>query len=285
MLGRQKNRRYNQFLNLAIMFLTWSLVSGEGIAADDRPFILLQSTTSTENSGLFDHILPFFMQQTGIMVRVVAVGTGQAIRNARNGDGDLLLVHAKKLEEEFVAQGYGLARFNVMYNDFLLVGPAADPVGIAHSKDVVASLVKIAQAEAVFVSRGDDSGTHKIEQQLWKEGGVNIAAASGSWYRETGAGMGATLNIGIGMNAYILTDRASWIAFGNKRDHQIQVAGDPKLFNQYGIITINPAKHPHVKVELAQKFVDWILSKQGQKAIADHKIAGEQLFFPNISSD
>lgn len=254
-------------------------VSG-AVQAQDQ-FIVVQSTTSTQNSGLFDHILPIFQDKTGIEVRVVAVGTGQAIKNAENGDGDVLFVHAKAAEEKFVADGHGLKRSDVMYNDFILVGPPADPAGIAGTKDITAALTKIAETEAPFASRGDDSGTHKAELKLWKEAGVDAAAASGGWYRETGSGMGATLNTGTAMGAYVLTDRATWISFGNKGDYQIAVEGDDRLFNQYGIILVNPDKHASVKADAGQAFIDWVLSAEGQQAIADYKIDGQQLFFPN----
>lgn len=247
----------------------------------EEPFIIVQSTTSTQNSGLFDDILPKFSSKTGIEVRVVAVGTGQAIKNAINGDGDVLLVHSRPSEEKFVADGYGVARADVMYNDFVIVGPADDPAGIAGSSDVTAALAKIADKKAAFASRGDDSGTHKAELRLWKAAGVDPAQASGTWYRETGSGMGATLNTATGMNAYALTDRATWIAFGNKGNHAIAVEGDPKLFNQYGVILVNPEKHPHVKAEMGQLLIDWLLSPEGQEAIASYKVDGQQLFFPN----
>ena len=250
------------------------------VQAQDQ-FIVVQSTTSTQNSGLFDHLLPIFQDKTGIEVRVVAVGTGQAINNATNGDGDVLFVHAKASEEKFVAEGHGLQRSDVMYNDFILVGPSADPAGIAGTKDIAAALTKIAEVGAPFASRGDDSGTHKAELKLWKEAGVDAAAASGGWYRETGSGMGATLNTGTAMGAYVLTDRATWISFGNKGEYQIAVEGDNRLFNQYGIILVNPEKHANVKAEAGQMFIDWILSTEGQQAIADYKIDGQQLFFPN----
>ena len=251
-----------------------------GPAAQDR-FIVVQSTTSTRNSGLYDHILPVFTEKTGIEVRVVAVGTGQAIRNAANGDGDVLLVHDTAAEERFVADGYGVARFDVMYNDFVVVGPHPDPAGVAGMTDAVTALEKIAQAEAVFASRGDDSGTHKAELRLWTEAGVDVQAASGGWYRETGSGMGATLNTGIGMGAYVMTDRATWISFGNKGAYRIVVEGDPRLVNQYGIIPVNPEKHPNVKAELGRQFVEWILCGEGQAAIASFEVDGQQLFFPN----
>jgi len=256
------------------------LAAANPAAAQER-FIVVQSTTSTRNSGLYDHILPMFTEKTGIKVRVVAVGTGQAIRNAAHGDGDVLLVHARAAEERFVAEGYGVARFDVMFNDFVLIGPPADPAGVEGMTDAVAALAKIAAAEAPFASRGDDSGTHQAELGLWKQTGVDVAAASGGWYRETGSGMGTTLNIGIGMGAYVMTDRATWISFGNKRTHRILVEGDPGLLNQYGVILANPARHPNVKADLGQRFVDWILSREGQAAIASFTIDGQQLFFPN----
>jgi tungstate transport system substrate-binding protein len=257
-----------------------ALALGAGTARAQE-FILVQSTTSTQNSGLFDHILPIFQDKTGIEVRVVAVGTGQAIKNAENGDGDVLFVHAKAAEEKFVAEGHGVSRADVMYNDFVIVGPADDPAGVAGMNDVVAALTKIAEAEAPFASRGDDSGTHKAELRLWNAAGIDVQAASGGWYRETGSGMGATLNTGTGMGAYIMTDRATWIAFGNKGDYRIAVEGDAKMFNQYGIILVNPEKHPGVKAEAGQTFIDWVLSDEGQAAIASYKVDGQQLFFPN----
>jgi tungstate transport system substrate-binding protein len=251
------------------------------IAADRS--ILLQSTTSTANSGLYDAILPAFTDKTGIRVDVVAVGTGQAIKNAQNGDGDVLLVHAKPAEEKFVAEGYGVERFDVMYNDFVIVGPGADPAGIAGSGDAAAALKKIADEQAVFASRGDNSGTHKKEVALWRDAGVDIEAASGGWYRETGSGMGATLNTAVGMGAYALTDRGTWISFGNKGGHEILVEGDDKLFNQYGVILVNPDRHPHVKRADGQAFIDWILGADGQAAIAAYRLGGKQLFFPNAA--
>ena len=270
-------RRRLLSLFASVLFATAPL----GTARAEGGFILVQSTTSTQNSGLFEHILPLFQAETGIEVRVVAVGTGQAIRNAANGDGDVLFVHAKSAEEKFVAAGDGVARFDVMYNDFVIVGPPSDPAGVAGTRDVVAALTRIAEAQAPFASRGDDSGTHKAELRLWKEAGIDAQASSGGWYRETGSGMGATLNTGIGMASYVLTDRATWIAYGNKGEYGIAIEGDPKMFNQYGIILVNPAKHPHVKAEAGQAFIDWVLSDAGQEAIANYKIEGQQLFFPN----
>ena len=247
--------------------------------------IIVQSTTSTQNSGLFDHILPMFEKASGIKVNIVAVGTGQAIKNARNCDGDVLFVHAKPAEEKFVSDGYGVKRFDVMYNDFVIVGPAADPAKVAGRNDAAASLKAIADAKAVFASRGDDSGTHKKELSLWKDAGVDVKAASGTWYRETGSGMGATLNASVGMGAYAMTDRATWIAFRNKADFRIAVEGDKAMFNQYGIIQVNPEKCPDVKANAAKSFVDWIISKDGQSAISTYKLDGKQLFFANAAKE
>ena len=244
-------------------------------------FIVVQSTTSTQNSGLYEALLPQFTAASGIEVRVVAVGTGQAIKNAANCDGDVLLVHAKVAEEEFVASGGGLQRTDVMYNDFVIVGPAADPAGISGMKDAGAALAKIRAAAAPFASRGDDSGTDKKEKALWQAAGIDPAADSGGWYRETGSGMGATLNLAVGMGAYALTDRATWTAFGNKGDFRIAVEGGKALFNQYGVILVNPAKCPKVKAVEGQAFIDWLLSDAGQAAIAAYKLDGQQLFFPN----
>jgi tungstate transport system substrate-binding protein len=253
---------------------------GPAALAADR-FIIVQSTTSTQASGLFDHILPKFREQTEIEARVVAVGTGQALKNAQNCDGDVLFVHARPDEEKFVAAGYGVERLDVMYNDFVIVGPAADPAKIGGMKDARAALDKIAQAKAPFASRGDDSGTHKKELSLWQEAGVDVAAASGDWYRETGSGMGATLNTAVGMDAYALTDRGTWISFENKGDFKVLVEGDDDLFNQYGVIRVSPEHCPNVRTEPAQRFVDWVTGPEGQQAIADFKLDGQRLFFPN----
>ena len=280
--GERKLTLRRTFLALAAAAVLAATGPNPYATAEDG-FIVVQSTTSTRNSGLYDHILPMFTGKTGIEVRVVAVGTGQAIRNAANGDGDVLLVHSRAAEEKFVADGYGVERFDVMYNDFVIVGPPPDPAGVAGMTDAVAALAKIAGAESTFASRGDDSGTHKAELALWKETGIDVQAASGRWYRETGSGMGATLNTGIGMGAYVLTDRATWIAFGNKRRHRIAVEGDPRLFNQYGIVPVSKARHPGVRAALARQFVDWILSAEGQAAIASHRVDGRQLFFPNAT--
>ncbi|MEO1112117.1 MAG: substrate-binding domain-containing protein [Pseudomonadota bacterium] len=269
-------------MRLALASLVLGAATVSAAVADEK-FIIVQSTTSTQNSGLFDHILPAFRDKTGIEVRVVAVGTGQAIRNAVNGDGDVLLVHSKPSEEKFVADGFGVSRADVMYNDFVIVGPASDPAGIKGSRDAVDALPKIAESETPFASRGDDSGTHKAELRLWDVAGIDAAAASGTWYRETGSGMGSTLNTAIGMDAYVMTDRATWIAFGNKANHEIMVEGDPRMFNQYGVILVNPKAHPHVKAEMGQAFIDWLVSNQGQAAIADYRVDGQQLFFPNAN--
>ena len=258
------------------------VVSVLGVAqAQAEESIVVQSTTSTQNSGLYGYMLPKFKQETGITVNVVAVGTGQAIKNAKNCDGDVLFVHAKPAEEKFVREGYGVSRSDVMYNDFIFVGPPADPAGIAGGKNAVEALKKIAASKAKFASRGDNSGTNKKEIALWKETGIDPKSGSGGWYLETGSGMGATLNAAVGSGAYTLTDRATWISFKNKGDYSIQVEGDDDLFNQYGIILVNPAKCPSVKVEPAQKFIDWVLSKKGQDVIASYKLDGQQLFFPN----
>ena len=268
----------------AAMLAVAALCAGAAApAARAGEFIVVQSTTSTRNTGLLDHLLPEFTARSGIEVRVVAVGTGQALGNARNGDGDVLLVHAKPAEEKFVADGYGVERFDLMYNDFVIVGPAGDPAGVAGMRDAVAGFARIARAGAAFASRGDDSGTHRKELGLWKEAGIDPAPASGAWYRETGSGMGATLNLAVGMGAYALTDRATWTAFANKGDFTIHVEGDARLFNQYGVILVDPRKHPHVKAAAGQAFIDWLLGPEGQRAIASFRVAGRQLFFPNAA--
>ncbi len=264
---------------LGALVVAMGLSPAAGVA--EEPFIIVQSTTSTQNSGLLDYILPGFEAETGIDVRVVAVGTGQAIRNAINGDGDVLLVHSKPSEEQFVQDGWGVQRFDVMYNDFVLVGPKQDPANIRGGKDIIAALEAIAATKAPFASRGDDSGTHKAEMAHWAKTDANPEAASGSWYRETGSGMGATLNVASGMNAYTLTDRATWLSFGNRGDLEIMVEGDPRLFNQYGVILVNPEKHPRVRAAAGQRFIDWLIGPDGQAAIASYALDGEQLFFPN----
>jgi tungstate transport system substrate-binding protein len=249
-------------------------------SAQDK-FIVVASTTSTEQSGLFGHLLPVFQKKTGIQVRVVALGTGQALDLARRGDADVVFVHARSAEEKFLAEGHGVKRFPVMYNDFVLIGPKSDPAKVAGGKDIVEALRKIKAAGAPFVSRGDKSGTHIAELDLWKVAGIDIARDKGPWYRDTGQGMGPALNTAAAMNGYILTDRGTWISFKNRGDLAIAVAGDKRLFNQYGVMLVNPARHPNVKKDLGQAFVDWVVSPEGQRAIAEHKIGGEQLFFPN----
>jgi tungstate transport system substrate-binding protein len=246
-----------------------------------QQFITVSSTTSTEQSGLFKHLLPIFEKKTGTQVRVVALGTGQALDMARRGDADVVFVHDKVAEEKFVADGFGVQRFEVMYNDFVLVGPKADPAKIAGGRNIVDAYKKIAAASAPFASRGDKSGTHAAELRLWKIAGVDPQTGKGTWYRETGSGMGPTLNTASSMNAYSFTDRGTWLSFKNRGDLVIVVEGDEQLFNQYGVMLVNPAKHPHVKKELGQAFVDWVISAEGQKAIADYKIGSDQLFFPN----
>ena len=252
------------------------------IAADQS--IIVQSTTSTANSGLYDYLLPLFQDKSGIQVNVVAVGTGQAIKNAQNCDGDVLLVHAKAAEEKFVEAGFGTTRTDLMYNDFVIVGPDADPAGVEGMNDVQGALAKISETGALFASRGDDSGTHKKEVALWADAGVDPTAASGEWYRETGSGMGATLNAGIGMGAYVMTDRATWISFGNKGDYKVAVEGDPKMFNPYGIIAVNPQKSKDLNYKGAMQLVEWMTSSEGQDLIASFKVDGQQVFFPSAKA-
>jgi tungstate transport system substrate-binding protein len=250
------------------------------VHADER-FVTVASTTSTEQSGLFGYILPIFERKTGIKVHVVALGTGQALDLARRGDADVVFVHARAAEEKFLAEGEGVKRFPVMYNDFVLVGPSSDPAKIAGGRDIVEALRKIQGARAPFVSRGDRSGTHIAELDLWKAAAIDIDTVKGSWYRETGQGMGPALNTANSMNAYVLADRGTWLSFKNRGDLTILVEGDKRLFNQYGVMLVNPAKHPHVKKELGQTFIDWVISPEGQNAIGDYKINGDHLFFPN----
>jgi tungstate transport system substrate-binding protein len=249
------------------------------VHADDAPFLTLASTTSTRDSGLFDAILPGFEASTGIQVRVVAVGTGQALALGRRGDADALLVHDRASEDAFLADGQALLRRDVMYNDFVLVGPRADPAGIRGTDGAAQALAKIAAQQAVFVSRGDDSGTHKEELRLWKAAGIDPHEASGRWYREVGDGMGATLNVANELPAYTLSDRATWLAFRNRADLEILVEGDPVLRNPYGVLVVNPARHPQVKVELATRFADWITGPEGRAAIAGFRIGGQPAFF------
>jgi tungstate transport system substrate-binding protein len=264
-----------------ILKLLLVLALGVLPAHAQQKFITVASTTSTEQSGLFKHLLPIFERKTGVAVRVVALGTGQALDMGKRGDADVVLVHARELEEKFVADGFGVQRFEVMYNDFVLVGPKSDPAKVGGTKDIVAALQKIKAAQAPFTSRGDRSGTHFAELQLWKAAGIDIAKEKDAWYRDTGSGMGATLNTAAGMNAYALTDRGTWLSFRNRGDLNIVVEGDQRLFNQYGVMLVNPAKHPHVKRAEGQALVDWLVSAEGQSAIAAYKIGGEQLFFPN----
>lgn len=263
------------FTSLAVASVLFA--GGMANAAD---FITVASTTSTQNSGLFGDILPKFTKATGIDVHVVAVGTGQAIKQATRGDADVLFVHHRPSEEKFVAEGYGVKRYDVMMNDFVIVGPKADPAGVKNEKNVEAAMQSIAKTQASFVSRGDDSGTHKRERSVWKAAGVDLQKASGSWYRESGSGMGATLNMAQGMGGYALSDRGTWISFKNKADMAIVFEGGDNLANPYGVILVNPKMHPHVKTKEGQAFIDWLVSDAGQKAIADYKLQGEQLFFP-----
>jgi tungstate transport system substrate-binding protein len=262
-----------------------SIFAGAASAEEAKPAagrsIVVASTTSTRDSGLFDHILPLFTKKTGIEVKVVAQGTGQALDTGRRGDADVLFVHAKPAEEKFVAEGYSKVRKPVMYNDFVLIGPKADPAGIKGTKDISAALRAIQAKQAPFVSRGDRSGTHQAELKLWAKAGVDMQTAKGAWYREIGQGMGAALNIASSMGAYVLADRGTWISFKNRGDLDIAVEGDRALFNQYGIMLVNPDKFPHVKKVDGQAFIDWVVGPEGQKAIADYKIGGQQLFFPN----
>jgi tungstate transport system substrate-binding protein len=271
------------FIPLAIP-LALGLIASLLPASAQEKSIVVASTTSTEDSGLFGYLLPIFKAQTGIDVKVVAQGTGQALDTARRGDADVVFVHARPEEEKFVAEGFGVKRFDVMYNDFVLIGPKSDPANVNGGPDIVAALKAIAARHAPFVSRGDRSGTHQAELALWRDAGVDIAMSKGPWYRDIGQGMGAALNTAAAMSAYVLSDRGTWIAFRNRVDLVVAVEGDRRLFNQYGIILINPAKFPHVKKELGQQFIDWVLSPQGQQAIAGYQIAGQQLFFPNAAA-
>ena len=270
-------------LTVLAWVLVWALVWAEAPARAQDRFITLASTTSTDNSGLFADILPRFQAQSGIAVRVVAVGTGQAIRLAERGDADVLLVHHKPSEEKFVAGGFGIRRHDVMYNDFVVAGPAGDPAGIKGMVRATDAFAGIARGPHLFVSRGDNSGTHKAEQSIWRASGADPAAGRGKWFREVGAGMGAALNTASGMNAYILTDRGTWTGFSNKGSLAVLVEGDPALFNQYGVIVVNPARHPHVKADEANLFVAWLTGAAGQAAIAAFRKRGRQLFTPNAN--
>ena len=272
------------FKALIYHWLTLFVFLAFGAEAETR-FITVASTTSTEQSGLFRHILPLFEKKTGIQVRVVALGTGQALDMARRGDADVVFVHARFAEDEFVADGHGIKRLPVMYNDFVLIGPRTDPAKTGGSRDILEALRKIKVAAVPFVSRGDRSGTHVAELDLWRLAGIAIAAERGPWYRDTGQGMGPALNTAASMNAYVLADRGTWLSFRNRGELAILVEGDRRLFNQYGVILVNPERHKHVKRDMGQSFIDWIVSPDGQKAIADYKIGGEQLFFPNAGKE
>jgi tungstate transport system substrate-binding protein len=265
---------------LALAFVACALLGATSAGAEDR-FITVASTTSTQDSGLFDYLLPIFTKKTGIAVHIIAVGTGQALKIGQQGDCDMLFVHDRAGEEKFVADGYGVRRDPLMYNDFIIVGPKPDPAQIRGDNDAVDALGKIAAAKAPFASRGDDSGTNRMELRLWKAASIDVKAASGNWYKSLGQGMGPTLNTAAAMNAYTLSDRATWSKFANKQDLELLVAGDKRLFNQYGVILVNPAKFPHVKVADAQTFIDWLISPEGQGVIAGYKINGEQAFFPD----
>ena len=269
-------------VNICLFMLIFLfLLLGSPKTSFSKEFITLQSTTSTQNSGLYDYILPIFSDKYNIDVRVVAVGTGQAIKNAQNCDGDVLIVHSQASEENFVESGYGLYRQNLMYNDFIIIGPYNDPAEINSSQNAFEVFKKIYNAKSVFSSRGDESGTHKAEIKIWNEINLETNKFNGNWYRELGLGMGATLNVAVQMDAYALSDRATWLAFNNKRDHKVLFEGDKSLFNQYGIIPVNPKKCPTVKFNLSEKFIYWMLSKEGQNKIASFKVNGHQLFFPN----
>ncbi len=261
------------------------LIAAGSPAIAQEKSIVVSSTTSTTDSGLFNHLLPLFKKKTGIDVKVVSQGTGQALDTGRRGDSDVVFVHARPQEEKFVAEGFGVKRFPVMYNDFILIGPKSDPAGVKGSKDIVGALKAIKGKSAPFISRGDKSGTHSAELSLWKQAGIDAAGADkGAWYKEIGQGMGAALNTASASNAYVLADRGTWLNFKNRGDLEIVVEGDNKMFNQYGVILVNPAKHPNVKKAEGQAFIDWVISPEGQNAIADYKINGQQLFFPNATA-
>jgi len=268
--------------SLFVLAATIALAAGFSARAQDKS-IVVASTTSTQDSGLFGHILPLFKAKTGIDVKVVAQGTGQALDTGRRSDADVVFVHAKAPEEKFVADGFGVRRYPVMYNDFVLIGPKSDPAGIKGMTDVAQALKAIKSRGTPFISRGDRSGTHIAELDLWKAAGIDIGKEKGPWYKEIGQGMGAALNTASAANAYVLADRGTWLSFKNRGDLDILVAGDKRLFNQYGVMLVNPEKHPHVKKELGQAFIDWLVSPEGQRAIADYKVGGEQLFYPNAN--
>jgi tungstate transport system substrate-binding protein len=276
------DNKMNMLTRRLLIVAAASLAFAGSARAQDKS-IVVASTTSTQDSGLFGHILPMFKAKTGIDVKVVAQGTGQALDTGRRGDADVVFVHAKPAEEKFLSEGFGVKRYPVMYNDFILIGPKSDPAGIKGSKDIVAALGAIKAKGADFISRGDKSGTHQAELNLWKVAGVDIAKDKGPWYKEIGQGMGAALNTASASNAYVLADRGTWLSFKNRGDLVIAVEGDKRMFNQYGVMLVNPQKHPSVKKDLGQQFIDWLVSSEGQKAIADYKINGEQLFYPNAN--
>jgi len=268
------------FVRALITAMVAGLWLATPVAAQDKS-IVVASTTSTQDSGLFGHILPLFKAKTGIDVRVVSQGTGQALDTGRRGDADVVFVHAKPAEEKFIAEGWATKRYPVMYNDFVLIGPSTDPAGVKGATDIAAALNAIKTKGASFISRGDKSGTHQAELQLWSLAGIDINTAKGSWYKEIGQGMGAALNTAAASNAYVLADRGTWLSFKNRGDLVVVVEGDKRLFNQYGVMLVNPAKHSHVKKDAAQAFIEWLVSPEGQKGIADYRIGGQQLFFPN----
>lgn len=271
-------KRLHTLAALAVL----GILSMTPASAQDKS-IVVASTTSTQDSGLFGHLLPAFKNKTGIEVKVIAQGTGQALDTGRRGDADVVFVHAKSAEEKFLAEGQSTKRYPVMYNDFVLIGPKSDPAGIKGTKDIVAALKTIKEKGAPFISRGDRSGTHIAELKLWTTAGIDIAKDKGPWYKDIGQGMGAALNTASASNAYVISDRGTWLSFKNRGDLIIAVEGDKRLFNQYGVMLVNPAKHPNVKAELGQQFIDWLVSSEGQKTIADYKINGEQLFYPNAN--
>ena len=273
-----------QTRRLLLIVILASITGLAGGAFAQEKSIVVASTTSTQDSGLFGYLLPLFKAKTGIEVKVVAQGTGQALDTARRGDADVVFVHAKAAEERFLAEGFGVKRFPVMYNDFILIGPARDPAGIRGTRDIVAALKAIREKRAPFVSRGDRSGTHQAELALWTTAGIDLIRDKGPWYREIGQGMGAALNTAGAMEAYTISDRGTWISFRNKGDLVIAVEGDQRLFNQYGVMLVNPAAHPDVKKVLGQQFVDWLISPEGQRAIANYEINGQQLFYPNATA-
>ena len=275
---------FKRILTAGLASLAFSTLALFGGAFAQERTITVASTTSTEQSGLFGYLLPRFTSATGIGVKVVAVGTGQALDLGRRGDADVVFVHDKVAEEKFIAEGFGVKRFDVMYNDFVVIGPKADPAHVAGGRDVAEALRKIAETKAAFVSRGDRSGTHEAELRLWKVAGIDLAASKGEWYREIGQGMGAALNMASSANAYLISDRGTWLAFKNRGELAILTEGDRRLFNQYGVMLVNPAKHPEVKAKDGQAFVDWLIPSAGQKTIADYKVGGEQLFFVNATN-